>query len=132
MRVKVEEVAPEDMEDPQALEDPPSPPSEPPQLPSELGQQQEVAPGKVKVVPEEEERHLQEAGDGLEGWDLLYRRSRGGVGLLGGDLVALGGGRREQTGGKGQNRDPGGRRTPGVLRKEEEVTTGRIWHHVRA
>ncbi|XP_075594639.1 zinc finger and SCAN domain-containing protein 26-like isoform X1 [Balearica regulorum gibbericeps] len=56
VRVKVEEVAPGDAEDPEMVGDPPSPPSESPQLPSG----EEVAQGKVKFVPEEEEQCLQE------------------------------------------------------------------------
>ncbi|NXK01267.1 ZN391 protein, partial [Corythaixoides concolor] len=63
VRVKVEEVAPGDAEDPEVMEDPWNPPSEPPQLPLRDGWREEVAPGKVKCVPEEEEQHLQEAGD---------------------------------------------------------------------
>lgn len=66
MRVKVEEVAPGDVEDPEVVGDPPSPPSESPQLPSGDDWGEEVAQGKVKFVPEEEERHLQEPGNGLK------------------------------------------------------------------
>ncbi|XP_074423620.1 zinc finger and SCAN domain-containing protein 26-like isoform X3 [Larus michahellis] len=60
VHVKVEEVAPGDVEDPEVAGDPPSPPWESPHFPSGDGWQEEVAQGKVKVVPEEEERHLQE------------------------------------------------------------------------
>ncbi|XP_037244389.1 zinc finger and SCAN domain-containing protein 31-like isoform X2 [Falco rusticolus] len=62
VRVKVEEVAPGDVEDPEVAGDPPSPPPESPQLPSGDGWQEEVALGKVKCVPKEEEQCLQEAG----------------------------------------------------------------------
>ncbi|NXI25834.1 ZN197 protein, partial [Sterrhoptilus dennistouni] len=47
VRVKVEDVAPGDVEDPAALGVPPSPPSEPPR--------EEAAPGKEKAAAEEEE-----------------------------------------------------------------------------
>ncbi|XP_064293645.1 zinc finger protein 500-like isoform X1 [Phalacrocorax carbo] len=62
VRVKVEEVAPGDAEDPETVGDPPSPPSESPQLPSGDSWREDVAWGKVKFVPEEDERHLQETG----------------------------------------------------------------------
>ncbi|XP_074710817.1 uncharacterized protein LOC141937186 isoform X2 [Strix uralensis] len=61
VRVKVEEVAPGDVEDPEVAGDPPSHPSELSQLPSGDNWREEVARGKVKFVPEEEERRLQEA-----------------------------------------------------------------------
>lgn len=66
VRVKVEEVAPGEAEDTEAVGDPPSPPSESPQLPSGDGWREEVAWGKVKFVPEEEEQRLQETGNGLK------------------------------------------------------------------
>ncbi|NWU73931.1 ZN391 protein, partial [Pterocles burchelli] len=56
VRVKVEEVVPVDVEDPEVMGDPPNPPLESPQLSSE-----EVARGKVKFVAEEEERRREEA-----------------------------------------------------------------------
>lgn len=65
MRVKVEEVAPGDAEDPEVSGDPPNPPSASPQFPSGDDWREEVARGKVKFVPEEEERRLQEAGNGV-------------------------------------------------------------------
>ncbi|XP_014812410.1 PREDICTED: myeloid zinc finger 1 isoform X2 [Calidris pugnax] len=62
VRVKVEEVALGDTEAPEVVGDPLNPPLESPQLPPGAGWQEEVARGKTKVVPEEEERHLQEPG----------------------------------------------------------------------
>ncbi|XP_074023958.1 uncharacterized protein [Numenius arquata] len=60
VRVKVEEVAPGDTEDPEVVGDPLNPVLESPQLPPGAGWREEVAWGKAKVVPEEEDRHLQE------------------------------------------------------------------------
>ncbi|NXN20620.1 ZN572 protein, partial [Nycticryphes semicollaris] len=62
VRVKVEEVAPGDTEEPEVVGDPPNSPLESPQLPPGTGWREEVTRGKAKVVPEEEERHLQEPG----------------------------------------------------------------------
>ncbi|NXQ81853.1 ZN391 protein, partial [Nyctibius grandis] len=62
VRVKVEEVAPGDAEDPDVVGDPWSSPSASPQLPSGDGWLEDVAQGKVKFVPEEEEQRLQETG----------------------------------------------------------------------
>ncbi|NWH65236.1 ZN391 protein, partial [Geococcyx californianus] len=67
VRVKVEEVAPGDVEEPEVGRDPWSPPLESSQLPAG----EEVARAKVKFIPEEEEHHLQEAaGPTTEGRDL--------------------------------------------------------------
>lgn len=65
VRVKVEEVAPGDAEDPEVPGEPPNPASVSPQFPSGDDWREEVARGKVKFVPEEEERRLQEAGNGV-------------------------------------------------------------------
>ena len=68
VRVKVEEVTPED---PEAAGDPPCPPSESPQLPAGDNWREEVARSKGKFVPEEEEQHLRGAGKGMKERDLL-------------------------------------------------------------
>ncbi|NXK56992.1 ZN391 protein, partial [Chauna torquata] len=61
VRVKVEEVAPGDVEDPEVVVDPPSPAAEPPQFSTGDGWREEAARSKVKFDPEEEEeRRLQE------------------------------------------------------------------------
>ncbi|NXH14169.1 ZN551 protein, partial [Bucco capensis] len=68
--VKVEEVSSEDMEDPEAVEEPPSPDSESPRVTAGDCWREEVSWGKVKVVPEEEEQELQEGGPTTASRDL--------------------------------------------------------------
>ncbi|XP_068779590.1 myeloid zinc finger 1 isoform X3 [Struthio camelus] len=78
VRVKVEEVTPEDMESPENLWESQSPPSEPPQLISDDDAQEEVARSKFKFprVPEDETQCLEETGPAMA---TLPSSSQGGL-----------------------------------------------------
>ncbi|XP_062448935.1 zinc finger and SCAN domain-containing protein 31-like [Rhea pennata] len=67
VRVKVEEVTPEDMGSPENVWESQSPPSEPPQLISDDNSQEQVARSKFKFphVPEDDVQSLQETGPGM-------------------------------------------------------------------